>query len=215
MMIRGIATKRVIVGSAVALAVLAALVATFDRVLLPVISEAWVTSTVAGMGMAGPLMLIGLMVLAIVVSPIPSGPIAVAAGAIYGTLWGGVFVATGAILGASTAFGAVRYLGVDAVRRSSNPVLKYIAAPRSQVSLMLIIFSSRLIPFISFDAVSYAAGITCLSFARFVVATFLGVLPVSFALAGMGAGMAQGRPDWMWNHITPPHALESTLWRLA
>ena len=67
---------------------------------------------------------------------------------------------------------AARCLGFDAVRRSSNPVLKYIAAPRSQFSLMLIVFASRLIPFISFDAVSYAAGLTCLSFSRFACATF-------------------------------------------
>ncbi len=194
MRVGAIATKRVIFGG-VAVLVIAALAAGVYGIRLPMMTEALVRSTVAGMGMAGPLMLIGLMVLAIVVSPIP---IAVAAGALYGTLWGGVFVATGAILGASMAFGAARYLGFDAVRRSSNPVLKYIAAPRSQISLMLIIFTSRLIPFISFDAVSYAAGITCLSFARFAVATCLGVLPICFVLAGMGAGMAQGGPDWMW-----------------
>jgi uncharacterized membrane protein YdjX (TVP38/TMEM64 family) len=164
----------------------------------PVLSEVWVRSSVAGLGMAGPLALIGLMVLAIVASPIPSGPIAVAAGALYGTLWGGAFVVTGALLGAFAAFGAARYLGFDAVRRSSNPVLKYIAAPRSQVSLMLIVFASRLIPFISFDAVSYAAGITCLSLGRFAFATLLGIVPICFALAAMGAGMAQGGTDWMW-----------------
>ncbi len=164
----------------------------------PVMSEAWVRGTVTALGMAGPLALIGLMVLAIVASPIPSGPIAVAAGALYGTLWGGAFVVTGALLGAFAAFGAARYLGFDAVRRSTNPVLKYIAAPRSQISLMLIVFGSRLIPFISFDAVSYAAGITCLSFGRFALATFLGVLPICFALAAMGAGISDSGADWMW-----------------
>lgn len=95
----------------------------------PVLSEAWVRSSVAGLGMAGPLALIGLMVLAIVASPIPSGPIAVAAGALYGTLWGGALVVTGALLGAVAALGAARYLGFDTVRRSTNPVLKYIASP--------------------------------------------------------------------------------------
>lgn len=164
----------------------------------PVMSEAWVRGTVTALGMAGPLALIGLMVLAIVASPIPSGPIAVAAGALYGTLWGGAFVVIGALLGAFAAFGAARYLGFDAVRRSTNPVLKYIAAPRSQKSLMLIVFGSRLTPFISFDAVSYAAGITCLSFGRFALATFLGVRPICFALAAMGAGMSDSGADWMW-----------------
>lgn len=52
----------------------------------PRMSEAWVRAMVGGLGMAGPLALIGFMVLAIVASPIPSGPIAVAAGALYGTL---------------------------------------------------------------------------------------------------------------------------------
>ncbi|MDP2738141.1 MAG: VTT domain-containing protein [Pseudorhodobacter sp.] len=192
-------SKRAVLASLLAVAVIAGLVL---PALLgtehPVMSEAWVRSTVAGLGMAGPLALIGLMVLAIVASPIPSGPIAVAAGALCGTLWGGAFVVTGAVLGAFAAFGAARYLGFDAVRRSTNPVLKYIAAPRSQFSLMLIVLASRLIPFISFDAVSYAAGITCLSFGRFAFATFLGVVPISFALAAMGAGMAGSGKDWMW-----------------
>ncbi|MES2847050.1 MAG: VTT domain-containing protein [Pseudomonadota bacterium] len=164
----------------------------------PMMSEAWVRSTVAGLGVAGPIALIGLMTLAIVASPVPSGPIAVAAGALYGTLWGGAFVVIGSLLGAFGAFGAARYLGFDAVRRSTNPVLKYISTPRSQNSLMLIVFGSRLIPFISFDAVSYAAGVTCLSFGRFALATFMGVVPICFALAAAGSGLAKGGPDWMW-----------------
>ncbi|MBA3909133.1 MAG: hypothetical protein C0524_04420 [Rhodobacter sp.] len=63
---------------------------------------------------------------------------------------------------------------------------------------MLIVFGSRLIPFISFDANSCAAGITCLSVGWFPVATFLGVMPICFALATMGVGMAVGGTDWMW-----------------
>ena len=54
-----------------------------------------------------------------------------------------------------------------------------------------------MIPFISFDAVSYAAGVTCLSFVRFALATFLGVIPICFALAAMGAGMVDDGRDWM------------------
>ena len=88
-------SKRAILASLLAVAVIAGLVlpALLGPAVLgtehPVLSEAWVRGTVAGLGMAGPLALIGLMVLAIVASPIPSGPIAVAAGALYGTLWGG------------------------------------------------------------------------------------------------------------------------------
>jgi uncharacterized membrane protein YdjX (TVP38/TMEM64 family) len=100
-------------------------------------------------------------------------------------------------MGALIAFGAARYLGFDAIRRSDNPVLEYIARPRSQFALMLIVFASRLVPFISFEAISYAAGLTCLSFGRFALATLLGIVPICFALAAMGAGMVEGGTDWM------------------
>jgi uncharacterized membrane protein YdjX (TVP38/TMEM64 family) len=161
------------------------------------LTEEWVKQTVGQLGVAGPVALVALMGAAIVLSPIPSGPIAVAAGALYGTLWGGAFTILGAVGGAMIAFGLARYLGFDAVRRSSSPVLRYIAAPRSEGALMLIVFASRLVPFISFDAVSYAAGITCLSFWRFALATVLGVVPVSFALSAVGDGMIGSTTDGM------------------
>lgn len=152
-------------------------------------SEAWVRQTIGGLGVAGPMLLVLIMALAIVLSPIPSGPIGVAAGAVYGTLLGGLLTVAGAFLGAIIAFLAARYLGFDAIRQSNNRVLRAIAAPRSQWSLMAIVFASRLVPFISFDAVSYAAGLTALTLPRFAVATLFGVIPISFILSGLGAGL--------------------------
>ncbi len=159
-------------------------------------SETWIRDLVGGLGIAGPVALIGIMALAIVVSPIPSGPIAIAAGAVYGTLWGGVFTIAGALLGSCIAFASARYVGFDAIRASQNPVLKAVAAPRSQWSLMAIVFASRLMPFISFDAVSYAAGVTVLTFARFAAATLLGIVPVCFILSAVGAGMKDAEMSW-------------------
>jgi uncharacterized membrane protein YdjX (TVP38/TMEM64 family) len=48
------------------------------------------------------------------------------------------------------------------------------------------VFASRLMPFISFDIVSYAAGLTSLSFWRFAIATMAGIIPASFLLAHFG-----------------------------
>jgi len=44
----------------------------------------------------------------------------------------------------------------------------------------------RLLPFISFDMLSYAAGLTPLTFWRFAVATLVGVIPISFLLTHFG-----------------------------
>jgi len=54
--------------------------------------------------------------------------------------------------------------------------------------------SSRIIG----QTLSYAAGITCLSSARFALATFPGVIPISFALAAMGRASWMAGRTGMW-----------------
>jgi uncharacterized membrane protein YdjX (TVP38/TMEM64 family) len=60
---------------------------------------------------------------------------------------------------------------------------------------MTIVFVSRLLPFVSFDLVSYAAGLTSLSAWRFALATLAGVLPTAFLLAHFGGEMVVGELD--------------------
>ncbi len=191
--------RRQIVGvvCAVAVVVLAVMVWPHFADHLPHLSQTMVHDFVGRAGAAGPLALIGLMILAVVVSPIPSGPIAIAAGALYGPFWGAIFAIVGGYLGALCAFGIARYLGYDAVRKSENRVLKYIVAPRSRRALMIVVFASRLIPFISFDAVSYGAGLTSLSVWYFSLATIVGIVPICFVLAALGAGLVGADNNWL------------------
>ena len=149
---------------------------------------------IVALGAAGPLAVIGLMSLAILVSPIPSAPIALAAGAAYGHTWGTAYIVLGAELGALAAFGLGRLLGHDALHRWFGERLPQTRL-RSQGALMAIVFASRLLPFISFDVVSYAAGLTTLTLWRFALATFAGILPASFLLAHFGGEMATGELD--------------------
>lgn len=143
------------------------------------------------LGTAGPLVIIGLMTMAIIMSPIPSAPIALAAGAAYGHTAGAIYVAIGAELGAIIAFYIARLLGIDLLRKwVGNRLTRGMLG--SQNALMGIVFISRLLPFISFDMVSYAAGVTPLSFWRFAVATLAGIIPASFLLAHFGNELASG-----------------------
>ncbi len=148
-------------------------------------------SWIAGLGVWGPLMLIGLMVLAILVSPIPSAPIALAAGALYGHTWGTLYVLVGAEIGALAAFGIARMAGHELLRHwfGERIALGWLG---SQNALMGLVFVSRLLPFVSFDVVSYAAGLTVLSFFRFAIATLAGIVPASFLLAHFGSELAAG-----------------------
>jgi uncharacterized membrane protein YdjX (TVP38/TMEM64 family) len=149
---------------------------------------------IARLGLLGPFAVVGLMTLAILVSPIPSAPIALAAGAAYGHTLGTLYVLLGAEAGALAAFGVARLLGYEILHRWFGDRLS-VGLLGSQNALMGIVFASRLLPFLSFDLVSYAAGLTVLSFWRFALATLAGIVPASFVLAHFGSEMATGSGD--------------------
>ncbi|SHI00066.1 TVP38/TMEM64 family protein [Desulfofustis glycolicus] len=147
--------------------------------------------SISEFGWKGPLVLMMLMAGAIVISPLPSAPIALASGALYGHTWGTVYVAAGAVAGALIAFSLARELGRAKAQKWLGERLS-MRLPSSQNGLMLAIFIFRLVPFISFDIVSYAAGLTDISWWRFSLATVAGVIPVSFLLAHFGKEMVGG-----------------------
>lgn len=163
-------------------------------VLGALIDEEMLRGRIEDLGAWGPLAVIALMMLAILVSPIPSAPIAMAAGAAYGHGWGTLYVLVGAEAGALAAFGLARMLGGAALSRWFGKRLPA-GLSGSQDALMGIVFVSRLLPFISFDLISYAAGLTVLAWWRFALATLAGIVPASFFLAHLGLEMASGEAE--------------------
>lgn len=159
-----------------------------------ILDAAALREQIKNLGIWGPLAVIALMMLAILVSPIPSAPIAMAAGACFGHTWGTLYVVTGAEAGALAAFGIARLLGQAMLHRWSGERLPA-GLIGSQRALTGIVFVSRLLPFVSFDLVSYAAGLTLLSAWRFALATLAGIIPTSFLLAHFGSEMASGEAD--------------------
>lgn len=146
---------------------------------------------VAEAGYGGPALVVGLMALAVVASPLPSAPIAMAAGAAYGHIYGMVYVVVGAELGALIAFGLARNLGRGVVTKWFGDKAD-MGLLGSQNALTFTVLASRLIPFISFDLVSYAAGLSCLHLWRFALATLAGVIPAAFLLTHFGGEVARG-----------------------
>lgn len=114
-----------------------------------------------GLGPWGPAAVVGTMAVAIVFSPIPSAPLALGAGAVYGHTWGTVYAVTGAEIGALIAFGLARVLGRPFVARVLPGRFpdEEVDNGRSQWLLAGGVLVARLFPFVSFDAVSYLAGL--------------------------------------------------------
>lgn len=190
--------RRVVALAVLALAA-AGLAVAWWRGALPTIDEQTVARWVDTAGLWGPVLIVVLMTVAIVASPVPSAPIALAAGAAYGHYAGAVYVAIGSELGAMTAFLIARYLGRDLVERLLGGKADY-GLLGSQNALTVTVFVSRLLPFVSFDAISYAAGLSRLHLWRFLLATLAGILPASFVLAHFGAVAVSGefgKAEWI------------------
>ncbi len=143
---------------------------------------------IKGFGIWAPLISIVLMILQAFIAPIPSFLITGANGVIFGVFWGVIISWIGAMIGAAGTFYLARILGIDFVKRfeKDGSLLKKVDEI-SQKHGTKVILVGRLLPFVSFDFLSYAAGLSSLSATKFFIATGIGMLPGTFAYVLLGS----------------------------
>ena len=137
-------------------------------------------------GVWAPVVSTALMVLQALAAFVPSFLLGIANGLAFGAFWGGLLSIASAALAAAISFGIARAVGrvpVEALvgKRSLGTADRWFARYGAYAVL-----AARLIPVISFDAISYAAGLTRMKFWRFLLATTIGMTPASFAYAYLG-----------------------------
>jgi uncharacterized membrane protein YdjX (TVP38/TMEM64 family) len=140
----------------------------------------------AEIGPFAPLIYMAVMAATAVIIPIPGPPLYVIAGAFFGPFLGTVYAIAGSLVGAVIAFLIARFLGRDFVESLVGRQV-VICCECSEGLLTKIIFFSRLMPLISFDVVSYGAGLTRMSLRSFTMATLLGSLPMTFIYHSFGS----------------------------
>ncbi len=144
-------------------------------------------------GSLAPLVLMLCMALAVVIPFIPSLALDIAAGAFFGPVSGTVYCAAGALGGAVAAFGLSRYYGREVIARFLSGHINF--CPQCSDRLLTkVVFTSRLLPVVSFRLVSYGAGLTKMSVKAFSLATLIGMLPVTFACNYFGAAIWEASP---------------------
>jgi uncharacterized membrane protein YdjX (TVP38/TMEM64 family) len=137
-------------------------------------------------GAFAPVVFMLIMALSVVLTPIPGLPLNILAGPVFGPYWGTLYVAVGSTLGAVASFTLARFFGRAFIARFLRGHINF-CRRCSDMLVTKIVFFSRLIPFVSFDLVSYGAGLTRMSPWKFGIATFLGTLPLSFIYTAYGA----------------------------
>ena len=151
-----------------------------------VFSAAGFKTLVNSLGPWGPLAYILIIAVAVIVSQIPGVPLAIAAGALWGPFTAGIYSVAGGFLGGVTAYFLGRTLGRSAMKALAGKVMVF-NKEKGEVYLGGLIFVTRLVPLFPFDIVSYAAGLSGLSFGIFALATLLGMIPSTFLLTYLGS----------------------------
>ncbi len=152
---------------------------------------------------AHPIMAPSLYVLiyaaAVLLSLPESAVLTVAAGLLFGTLFGGILAVIGSSAGAIALFLAVRYHLADAIAHRGGRFLTAIRAGlcRDGFSYLLAI---RLVPAFPFWLVNLGAALSGMRLLPYAAATVIGIVPATFVFASIGAGLgnvlAAGRsPD--------------------
>lgn len=142
-------------------------------------------------GYWAPVISLLLMVAQALVAPVPSFVVTFANGLAFGVFWGWLLSVAGHALAATICFWIARVVGrgpVEAlVGRSGLAAVDRWFTRRGVYA----IFVARLVPGVGFDAVSYAAGLSGLTFGRFICATTLGTLPQTLLYAYLGRNATQ------------------------
>jgi uncharacterized membrane protein YdjX (TVP38/TMEM64 family) len=129
--------------------------------------------------------------------PFPAEVIAIANGMVYGSFWGAVITWTGAMLGATTAYGLVLWLGRPFLHRMlSEHRLRKLEAWSGEHGGMAL-FIGRLVPLVAFNLLNYGAALAGIRWRTFLWATGIGILPLTIVLSVIG-DRAEDLPLWMW-----------------
>lgn len=132
-----------------------------------------------------------LMILQSIAAPLPAFLITFANANLFGWWQGAILSWTSAMAGAAVCFFIARILGRDiAVKLTSSKGIEQVDEFLTRYGKQSILIA-RLLPFMSFDIVSYAAGLTGMGFMGFFIATGIGQLPATIVYSYVG-GMLTG-----------------------
>jgi uncharacterized membrane protein YdjX (TVP38/TMEM64 family) len=157
------------------------------------------------LGVWAPIISIALMIAQGILAPLPSFVITAANGLAFGIPIGFLISWTGGMAAAIVMFWLARLLGAGFVERvTKQNHLLHQANRYSGKNGFFLIFVARLIPIVSFDFISFLAGLSQISFRSFFVATALGQIPGTILYTIVGhdvANLDEYQTRFLWTSV--------------
>ena len=142
-------------------------------------------------GIWAPIVSFLLMILQSLLAPLPAFIITFANAGLFGWINGAILSWSSAMVGAVLCYAIARIYGRNVVEKfTTRTALKEVDKFFEKYGKWAVLVA-RLLPFVSFDIVSYAAGLTAMGFWEFFWATGLGQLPATIIYSYVG-GMLTG-----------------------
>lgn len=137
-------------------------------------------------GVWAPIISFLLMVLQSVIAPLPAFVLTFANAGLFGWVKGAILSWSSAMAGAALCYAIARFYGRSVVEKfTTRTALKQVDIFFEKYGKWAVLIA-RLLPFVSFDIVSYAAGLTAMGFWEFFWATGLGQLPATLIYSYVG-----------------------------
>ena len=150
-------------------------------------------------GALAPIISAVLMIFQSVIAPLPAFLITFANGTLFGFWWGSLLSWSSSMIGAAFCFYIARYLGIQRITRLiSQPAVDKTNDFVEKYGTYAILIA-RLIPFISFDVVSYFAGATRMQFLGFWIATGIGQMPATLVYSYLGDRISAHTKLILWS----------------
>jgi uncharacterized membrane protein YdjX (TVP38/TMEM64 family) len=119
---------------------------------------------------------------------LPSTPLNLSGGALFGVGWGTLWTTIAAIVAAIVAFVFTRTVGREYIAQKLAGRWEAIDAEMRQGGLFYM-FAIRLLPLIPYGIVNFAAGLTSIRFRDYLIGTTLGTVPGILPFVMMGSGL--------------------------
>jgi uncharacterized membrane protein YdjX (TVP38/TMEM64 family) len=119
---------------------------------------------------------------------IPSTPLNMSGGAIFGLFWGTIWTTIAAVSAAIISFAFTRTIGQDIAIKKLAGKWEAIDAEMRQGGLFYM-FAIRLLPLIPYGIVNFTAGLTSISFRNYLIGTLLGTVPGIIPFVALGSGI--------------------------
>jgi len=143
-------------------------------------------------GIWAPIVSFFLMIFQSIIAPLPAFLITFSNAALFGWIKGALLSWLSAMAGAALCFAIARCMGREITEKlTSKFALERVDSFFKNYGTHTILIA-RLLPFVSFDIVSYAAGLTSMSFWSFFWATGIGQLPATLIYSYAGEMLTGG-----------------------